>query len=90
MTENMRKWLELVSQDRNLQKKLEENPSQSNETIIEMASMHGIILTEQDFDMTARLSDEELDAVSGGVDPLTGEYYTCGCITTGFGDNAMS
>ena len=77
MTENMKKYLELISKDEEAQKKLNEQAAESiqeaKERIISDAAVKGIsqniTLTEEDFAETAdigELSEDELDAVAGG------------------------
>ena len=81
MTENMKKYLEMISQDEEFRKevdKLEEEHVQAQkEKIMEHAASKGITLTEADFAESAELSDDELDAVAGGA--------TCGCVVGGGG-----
>ena len=82
MTENAKKWLELVSTDPELQQKTKELQTetidQQKAKITELARAHGITLTEEDFAIPqdGELSDEELDAVAGGG---------CGCPGVGGG-----
>lgn len=76
MTENMKKFLEEVSKNEELCKKLN---SADQETIIAMAGELGMELTEADFAQNNALSDDELDAVAGGYDS------SCGCILGGAG-----
>ena len=64
MTENMKKFLELVSQNTELVAKID---AVDKATLIEIAKELGIDLTEADFAQQAiELSDDELDAVAGG------------------------
>ena len=75
MTENMNKFLELVSQNTELAAKV--NVADKNE-LIAMAKEMGIDLTEADFaQQAAELSDDELDAVAGGG--------VCVCVAGGGG-----
>ena len=77
MTENMKKYLEMISQDEEFRKemdKLEEEHIQAQKKkIMEHAASKGITLTEADF----AESDDELSAVAGGA--------TCGCVVGGGG-----
>ena len=73
MSDNMKKFLELVSKDENLKKKLEKLDNtvyeQASQAGIALAKEFGIELTEADFvrkESDGELSDDELDAVSGG------------------------
>lgn len=73
MTENMKKFIELVSKDEVLQEKLntvQEQEEQENiKAIIALASEYGITLTEVDFQNakeSGELSEEELTSVAGG------------------------
>ena len=73
MTENMKKYLALISTDEAARKQLnEQEPSsiqEAKEKIIADAAVKGITLTEEDFADTAdtgELSEEELEAVAGG------------------------
>lgn len=84
MTENMKKYLELISRDEEAQKKLNEQKSSSiqeaKERIIADAAEKGITLTEEDFAAnaeTGELSDDELEAVAGGKE--------CVCVIGGGG-----
>lgn len=74
MTENMKKFLELVSKEE-LAKKLN---GANKEEIIAMAKELGVELAEGDFVQSAELSDDELDAVAGGG--------KCACFLGGGGD----
>lgn len=64
MKEKVKNFLELASEDHQLAKDLQ---NADKETVLRLAREHGINLTEEDFDEAdAEISDEELDAVSGG------------------------
>ena len=70
MTENLSKFLEAVSEDEALKEKLAE--AKDNETVIALAAEKGFILTEDDLKSDKPsggriLSDDELEAVAGGV-----------------------
>ena len=72
MTENMKKYLELLSKDEEAQKKLNEQKStaieEATKKIIADAAERGITLTEEDFAEdaeTGELSEDELEAVAG-------------------------
>ena len=83
MTDNIKKWLEIVSGTKALQEKLmelqNEAPEQQKMTMARMAKEKGIVLTEEDFASaeSEELSDDELDAVAGGGG--------CGCPFIGGG-----
>ena len=73
MTENMKKYQELITSDEEAQKKLNEQAAESiqeaKRNIIADAAEKGITLTEEDFADTAdtgELSEDELEAVAGG------------------------
>lgn len=73
MTENMKKFLELVEKDEALQQKMEALKDNADETVIgsfiELAKEHGITLIEEDFvfeESNGELSDDELEAAAGG------------------------
>lgn len=80
MTENMKKFAELVKNDEEVQAELKEKGIKSQEGIIDFAKSYNINLTAEDF--KAELSEEELAKVAGGLDwtclaflfiaPLTG------------------
>ena len=89
MTENMKKYLELISKDEKAQKKLnEQEPAsiqEAKEKIIKDAAEKGITLTEEDFAETAdigELSEDELDAVAGGK--------KCYCAVGGGGESSYA
>ena len=74
MSENMKKFLEMVSKDENLkQKAMAFNDMETEKAIqagIALAKELGIELTEADFvkkESSNELNDDELDAVSGGA-----------------------
>ena len=74
MTENMKRYLELISTDEAARKQLnEQEPSsiqEAKERVIADAAEKGITLTEEDFDETAEtgeLTEDELEAVAGGA-----------------------
>ena len=83
MTENMKKWMELVSQNEVLQKKLQNMADDTKDgsiaKMIGIAKENGITLTAEDFEapQCEELSDDELDAVAGGGG--------CGCPVFGIG-----
>lgn len=79
MTENMKKLLELASEDKEFAKEIQ---AANTETLSQLAKAHGIELTEEDFENAPNeVSDDELDAVAGG------SY--CICALTG-GDTGFS
>ena len=84
MSENMKKFLELVSKDENLKQKMQSfndmEPEKAIQASIALAKELGIELSEADFakeESNGELSDDELDAVAGG---------NCGCFIGGGGD----
>ena len=95
MTANMKKWLELVSENKELQRQLAERskeaPEQQKAYTISMAGKNGIILTEEDFTSaeSEELSDEELDAVAGAGSKFCSggghTYLLCRCPENGAG-----
>ena len=100
MSENMKKFLELVSKDENLKKKLEELDDtvyeQASQAGIALAKEFGIELSEADFGRKksdGELSDDELDAVAGGArlaksdepDSIWNDDCICACVTSGGG-----
>ncbi len=91
MSENMKKFLELVSKDENLKQKTlafnDMEPADAISAGIALAKELGIELSEADFakeESCGELSDDELDAVSGGARVGT-IYSRCFCIATGQG-----
>ena len=78
MTENLKKFLELVSKNDELAAKC---GSMSQAELIGMAKEMGIALTEADFakPVAEELSDDELDTVAGG------ERINCSCMMGGGG-----
>ena len=85
MSDNMKKFLELVSKDENLKQKTlafnDMEPEKAIRASIALAKELGIELSEADFAKEKSgdgLSDEELDAVAGGGG--------CGCPFGGYGE----
>ena len=77
MSENMKKFLELVSKSEEL---CEKASAADKEALIAMAKELGVALTDADFEKpTAELSDDELDTVAGGGD------VSCACAMGGGG-----
>ena len=75
MTDNMKKFGELISTDENVKKELEAAVSGLSKddkkgfinAAIKVAAKHGSTLTAGDFEPASmKLSDDELDAVAGG------------------------
>ena len=64
MTENMKKFQELLSGNEELAKKI--NDMNTSE-IIAAAKQLGVALTEADFEKVSELADDLLDAVAGGL-----------------------
>ncbi len=92
MSENMKKFLELISKDENLKKKMAELEKMESDKaireIIALAKEHGIELSEADFvkaESDDELSDDELDAVAGGGSWETPYYIPDGCAVFGAG-----
>lgn len=63
MTANMKKFLELISENKELALKMKDA---SKDDIIALAKTLGIELTDADFEQSAEISDDELNAVAGG------------------------
>ena len=79
MTDNMKKFLEAASQDREFVEKL--NKAETPEAVISLAAEKGFTLTEEDLKpalQTGEVSDDEMDAVAGGK--------TCVCVAGGGGE----
>ena len=75
MTENMKKFLEVVSKDEALAAKV---GTMKKEELPALAKALGIELTEADFEAPAgELNEDELDTVAGGG--------VCGCVAYGGG-----
>ena len=101
MTENMKKFLEVVSNNEELKQKLTNVPK---EDVIALAKEVGFELTEADFVKNDELSDDELDAVVGGalkcVCPLAGggggtdyiddKTFGCACVLYGQGGDGRA
>jgi len=77
MTENLKKFLEEVSKDRELTERI--GKEENSEVIIDIAKGMGIELTLADFEENREISDDELDAVAGGGD------VSCACAMGGGG-----
>lgn len=76
MTENMKKFLEAVSKNEELTKKIN---AMTKEELLVLAKELGIELTEADFaEPAGELNDDELDAVAGGAE--------CVCVLGGGGE----
>ena len=91
MSENLKKFLELLASNKELEAKAlacnELGEEKGKEALIALAKENGIELTEADFEKKAEpasceLSDDELDAVAGGGG--------CGCIAGGGGGGTDS
>lgn len=92
MTESTKKFLELASSNEALASKLK---NARKDDIIAIAKEHGIELTDADFEQGAEISDDELNAVAGGLacycfmggggTPEKDEK-TCVCIAGGGGE----
>lgn len=70
MTENIKKLLELATDKRELQDKLNKA---NKEELIAIASENGISLTDADFAQSSEINDDELGSVAGG----SGEDSSC-------------
>ena len=80
MSENLKKFLEAVSANEELAKKVS---TASKEELLAMAKELGIELTEDDLKQVSQeLSDDELDAVAGGK--------TCVCVAGGGGEKSKN
>lgn len=93
MTENIKKLLEMLSTNEELQDKLSKA---SKDEIISIAKDNGITLSDADFEQSGEFSDDELDSVAGGKQCKcifggggTGESSkdnkTCACVISGWG-----
>lgn len=94
MSENAKKFLELISENEELGKKLS---SAAMDDIIAIAREQGIELTGADFnEQYGELSDDELDVVAGGWKDCTcvaggggkkdADGKACACVVYGQGD----
>lgn len=92
MTENMKKFLEEVSKDEKLAEKV--CSEKDKYAFIAIAKDMGITLTESDLEEENEISDDELDAVTGGgkcacafAGGGTGDGYNapCACVAGGIG-----
>jgi len=82
MTDNMKKFLEGISGDKEVIVKL--SKALTPEAVIELAAEKGFTLTEEDLKPAAaagELSEDELNAVAGGV----ASNAACGCVLGGGG-----
>ena len=77
MNENLKKFLEEVSKDAALSEKV--GGEKDTTKLIELAKELGIALTAADFAESNEISDDDLDAVSGGSD------VSCACAMGGGG-----
>ncbi len=86
MTDNMKKFLENISEDKEFIEKL--NKAGSEEAVIRLAAEKGFTLTEEDLKPsvpTGELSADELDAVAGRVETTMETNGACGCVVGGGG-----
>lgn len=93
MSENLKKFLDLIANDKELEAKAlacnELGEEKGKEAMLALAKECGIELTAADFEKKAEptsreLDDDELDSVAGGA--ATGdEYGFCYCIAAGGG-----
>lgn len=81
MTENMKRFLELVSGSEELRERLEAwnrlTGTEAEDRVIALAAENGIHLTKEDFTDNREIDDDELDAVAGGM--------YCFCVLAGGG-----
>ena len=93
MTENMKNFLEAVSKNEELAKKIN---TMTKEELLALAKELGIELTEADFEKPEGMLDEnELEAVAGGWTECFCAFggggkkdengKACGCVTVGYG-----
>ncbi len=94
MTENMKAFLDAISNNEELKEKVDEINKKEEEELkghiaeyISLAKEVGITLTEEDFqpEKDAEMNDEELEAVTGGslICGVGGGGYQCGCFVVG-------
>ncbi len=94
MTENMKAFLDAISNNEDLKEKVDEINEKEEEELkghiaeyISLAKETGITLTEEDFrqDNRTELSDDELQAVAGGINCFIGGGGgdRCVCIVIG-------
>lgn len=77
MSENFKKFLEAVSQDEELSKKI---GTMGKDELLALAEKMGLLLTAADLERpTEELDDDDLDAVAGGCD------VSCACAMGGGG-----
>ena len=102
MREEMNKYLEMLGEDEEAQKKLKSLNEDDKEGVItasiEIAKSYGINLVKEDFNLeTSELDENELEAVSGGATACAclgagagasgdGFYGGCGCVFGGGGE----
>lgn len=70
MNEKVKKALELLNQNKEMQKEIKQNPPKSKEELIALAKRLGVVLTEADLTAKKDLTDTELENVAGGCDFL--------------------
>lgn len=93
MKENLKKFLEAVSQNEELAKKIN---TLSMEDILALAKEMGIALTEEDLTTPQTLDDADLETVAGGKECFCAMggggtadspiEKTCACVTVGVGE----
>ena len=76
MTDNLRKFLEAISNDAELTKKIN---AMGKDELLALAKAQGLALTEADLLQKTELSDDNLDTVAGGSD------VSCACAMGGGG-----
>ena len=83
MTENMKKFLEEASKDKEYLEKV--NKAETPEAVIALAAEKGFTLTAEDLkpdQPSGKLNDDELDAVAGGK--------ACACVMGGGGEEGTN
>ena len=94
MTDNMKKFLEAVSQNKECIEKLKK--AETPEAVIALAAENGFTLTQEDLKQepaSGKISDDELEAVAGGKTCSCffggGGEWSGGCIVSGVGAAAV-
>ena len=88
MSENLKKFLDLIANDKELEAKALACKEKGKEALLALAKEYGIELTEADFEnkpVSGELDDDELDAVAGGL-----AYCNCGAAGAGGASNPTS
>ena len=103
MSENLKKFLALIANNKELEAKAlacnELGEEKGKEALLALAKECGIELTAADFEKkeksaSGELSDDELDAVAGGggggTDSNDGRVYGCACVGYGQGGDGRA